>query len=91
MLCTVKAIYVTMMQQSHLMEGGSAVFTTIVTVAAILHKGLETGMTSFAQRVRHLPVLGLGISTEYGAAKAPEALDICGRRILPSQGFSKSA
>ena len=32
-------------------------------------------MTAFAERVRDLPVLGLGISTEYGAATAPAALD----------------
>jgi uncharacterized protein len=32
-------------------------------------------MTAFADRVRHIPTLGLGISTEYGAATAPAALD----------------
>ena len=32
-------------------------------------------MTAFADRVRDVPTLGLGISTEYGAAAAPSALD----------------
>ena len=32
-------------------------------------------MTAFCHRVAQLPVLGLGISTEYGAANTPEALD----------------
>src|SRR5262245_16335198 len=32
-------------------------------------------MTVFADRVRHIPTLGLGISTEYGAATVPAALD----------------
>lgn len=30
----------------------------------------------FLRRVEHLPVLGLGVSTEYGAAEAPGALDL---------------
>jgi uncharacterized protein (UPF0276 family) len=37
-------------------------------------------MATFAQRVQHLPVLGIGISTEYGAARAPGALDILALR-----------
>lgn len=37
-------------------------------------------MTSFAQRIQHLPVLGIGVSTEYGAAEAPRALDIAAWR-----------
>ena len=32
-------------------------------------------MTAFADRVRDVPTLGLGNSTEYGAAAAPSALD----------------
>ena len=32
-------------------------------------------MIAFADRVRDVPTLGLGISTEYGAASAPAALD----------------
>src|SRR5204862_3605623 len=36
---------------------------------------VETGMTAFADRVRDVPPLGLGISTEYSAAAAPSALD----------------
>lgn len=31
---------------------------------------------SFTDRVRHLPVLGVGVSTEYGAAEATGALDV---------------
>ena len=37
-------------------------------------------MTSFATRVKALPALGLGVSTEYGAADAPDALDIAALR-----------
>lgn len=37
-------------------------------------------MTSFAERVQQLPVLGLGVSTEYGVSDAPEALDILALR-----------
>ena len=33
-------------------------------------------MTDFLRRVADLPVLGLGVSTEYGAADAPGALDL---------------
>jgi uncharacterized protein (UPF0276 family) len=33
-------------------------------------------MSSFLQRVQQLPVLGSGISTEYGASETPGALDI---------------
>lgn len=33
-------------------------------------------MAAFVDRVQHLPALGLGISTEYGASAAPDALDI---------------
>ena len=32
-------------------------------------------MIAFADRVRDVPTLGLGVSTEYGAASAPAALD----------------
>ncbi len=35
---------------------------------------------SFADRVQLLPALGLGISTEYGASEAPDALDIMALR-----------
>jgi len=37
-------------------------------------------MASFAERVHTLPALGLGISTEYGASTAPDALDILALR-----------
>lgn len=37
-------------------------------------------MPSFLQRVQQLPALGVGISTEYGAAQTPEALDILALR-----------
>ncbi|ETX03737.1 MAG: hypothetical protein ETSY2_32705 [Candidatus Entotheonella gemina] len=37
-------------------------------------------MASFVDRVRRLPALGLGISTEYGASAAPSALDISALR-----------
>ena len=37
-------------------------------------------MASFVERVPTLPVLGLGISTEYGASAAPGALDILALR-----------
>ncbi len=37
-------------------------------------------MASFADRVQHLPTLGLGVSTEYGASAAPGALDILALR-----------
>jgi uncharacterized protein (UPF0276 family) len=33
-------------------------------------------MADFLERVRRLPHLGLGVSTEYGAAAAPSALDV---------------
>jgi len=33
-------------------------------------------MTSFTERVRRLPYLGIGVSTEYGAHHSPNALDI---------------
>src|SRR5215831_21295420 len=54
---------------------------TVVAISSVVSTGDayrtrgETSMTAFAERVRHLPVLGLGISTEYGAATAPAALD----------------
>ena len=37
-------------------------------------------MASFAERVQKLPTLGLGVSTEYGASAAPDALDILSLR-----------
>lgn len=37
-------------------------------------------MTSFLDRVQQLPTLGLGISTEYGAAAATSALDVLSLR-----------
>lgn len=37
-------------------------------------------MTSFTERVQQLPVLGLGISTEYGVSAASDALDILALR-----------
>ncbi len=37
-------------------------------------------MTRFADRVRSLPRLGLGVSTEYGAGDAPGALDVAALR-----------
>lgn len=37
-------------------------------------------MASFVDRVRQLPTLGLGISTEYGASAVPDALDILALR-----------
>lgn len=37
-------------------------------------------MAGFADRVQQLPMLGLGISTEYGASAAPDALDILALR-----------
>ena len=33
---------------------------------------------SFQERVQQLPALGLGVSTEYGAADAPGSLDVLG-------------
>lgn len=33
-------------------------------------------MTAFAERVRALPTLGIGVSTEYGAGDAPGGLDV---------------
>ena len=42
---------------------------------------------TFAQRVTSLPLLGLGVSTEYGAADAPGALDLRAlRRAAPRLG-----
>ena len=35
---------------------------------------------SFTSRVQHLPILGLGVSTEYGAPDAPGALDVLALR-----------
>jgi uncharacterized protein len=41
-------------------------------------------MTSFLHRVQQLPILGLGISTEYGASASASALDILAlRRTYP--------
>ena len=37
-------------------------------------------MSRFAERVRSLPRLGLGVSTEYGAGDAPGALDVAALR-----------
>jgi uncharacterized protein (UPF0276 family) len=37
-------------------------------------------MSSFAQRVQQLPVLGIGVSTEYGASDAKNSLDILALR-----------
>ena len=37
-------------------------------------------MASFTTRVKQLPALGLGVSTEYGASAAPDALDIAALR-----------
>jgi len=37
---------------------------------------------SFFERVPHLPVLGIGVSTEYGAGDAPQALDPVALRTL---------
>src|SRR5688500_11361304 len=37
-------------------------------------------MPSFAKRVQQLPVLGLGVSTEYGVSDTPDALDILALR-----------
>ena len=33
-------------------------------------------MTSFTERVRDLPHLGIGVSTEYGAFRSADALDL---------------
>jgi uncharacterized protein (UPF0276 family) len=37
-------------------------------------------MTDFLERVRRLPLLGVGVSTEYGAAGSPGALDLTALR-----------
>jgi uncharacterized protein len=37
-------------------------------------------MSSFAQRVQQLPVLGIGVSTEYGASDTQNSLDILALR-----------
>jgi uncharacterized protein (UPF0276 family) len=38
-------------------------------------------MSSFAHRVQQLPVLGIGVSTEYGASDAKNSLDILALRV----------
>ena len=42
-------------------------------------------MPSFVQRVQQLPALGIGISTEYGASAAAQALDVFAGRIYEGQ------
>jgi uncharacterized protein (UPF0276 family) len=42
-------------------------------------------MSSFFQRVQQLPTLGIGVSTEYGAAQTPEALDVLALRQTQPQ------
>ena len=63
-----------------------------VTADACYHAGKNRNrpiggddMTSFFQRVQQLPALGIGISTEYGAAQTPEALDILALRATHPQ------
>lgn len=43
-------------------------------------RGMSMSSCAFGERVQQLPKLGLGISTEYGAATAPGALDILALR-----------